>query len=581
MPTVEVRLLGPLLVRVDGRPVEVGKGNERLLFAALALAGGRPISSEALIDLLWPDRAPQTAREMVRIYIRRIRSRLGDDAIETTAAGYALATDEDRVDALRFERLASAATRALDGDDSAKGVTEISEALSLWSGRALADLEGASFVRDERARLEELRLSLLEERADVELACGRSGRLVPELETLVREHPYRERLRAQLMLALYRSGRQTDALAQFQEARSTLVEAFGLEPGRELQELHLALLRQDQDLDLPRRHSVMDAAHPPARVWHPRRRGLAALSLAVIVAAGALALFLTNNPGSARRGLVAHSLTKLNALTGSVGRTRAIHGFPTVVAGDGAHVWVGDGRSDTISEVDEDLRTLSRSVRLSTFPHRLVVGLGSAWVANGYFGTVVRVDNITGKAVRLRPDPHGLGHVELALGNGALWAASQDGTVTRTQGNSSHIAARRVGRPEALAFGFGAIWVAEATEDTLVRISLSHPMIRRLIPIGGIGESIAVGAGSLWVATPAAKSVWRIDPKTNTVVASIPIVGRPIVVVAGHGVVWVGSDAGLLMRIDPTLNRVIQTAHARGSVESLALSGNELLATVS
>src|SRR5437870_1752442 len=113
MPTVEVRLLGPLSVRVDGQPVDVGKGNERLLFAALALAGGRPVSSEALIDLLWPDRAPRTAREMVRIYVRRIRSRLGDDAIETTAAGYALATDEDRIDALRFERLASAATRML------------------------------------------------------------------------------------------------------------------------------------------------------------------------------------------------------------------------------------------------------------------------------------------------------------------------------------------------------------------------------------------------------------------------------------------------------------------------------------
>jgi DNA-binding SARP family transcriptional activator/streptogramin lyase len=585
MPTVEIRLLGPLSVAVDGRPVDVGKGNERLLVAVLALAGGRPVSSEAIIDILWPDRAPRTAREMVRIYVSRVRSRLGNAAIETTGGGYALATDEARIDALRFERLATAAMRLLDGGDTVEGVAAIAEALSLWTGPALADLEGAApFVRDERARLEELRLTLLEERADVELASGRSGRLVAELEGLVREHPYREGLRGRLMLALYRSGRQTDALAQFQDARSTLVEAFGVEPGRELHELQLAFLRQDPELDLPRHQPVVAGTlpRPPVRPRHARRRSLAALSVAVIATVVAVALFVTNNPRSARHGLMADSLTTLDALTGVVAQARAVHGFPTVVAGDGADVWFGDGRNDTISEVDDDLRTVSRSVRLSTFPYRLVLGLGSAWVADGYRGTVVRIDSATGRAARLTPDQHGLGRVQLALGNGSLWAASQDGTVTQTHGDgSSQIAATQVGRPEAFAYGFGDLWVAEATEDTLMRLSPSHPSTRRRIPIGGIGESIAVGAGSLWVATPAARSVWRIDPKTNSVVASIPIDGRPTVVVARQGAVWIGSDTGLLMRIEPRTNRVVQKINAHGPVEGLALSGNELLVTVS
>jgi hypothetical protein len=224
-----------------------------------------------------------------------------------------------------------------------------------------------------------------------------------------------------------------------------------------------------------------------------------------------------------------------------------------------------------------------RTIRFSTFPYRLVVGSGAAWVAAGYEGTVVRIDAVTGRAIRIEPDPHGLGRVQLALGNGALWAASQDGVLTRTRadGSSSKIAATGVGRPEALAYAFGDLWIAEATEDTLLRVSASDPSIRRRIPIGGIGESIAVGDRSLWVATPEQGTIWRIDPRTNSVSASVHVAGRPTVVVAKPDAVWVGSATGSLVRIDPRTNGVVQTISARGPVYGLALLGDELVATIS
>ena len=192
----------------------------------------------------------------------------------SSRGGYALAVDAERIDALRFERLVDEGRAALADDDPARAAELLRSALALWRGPALGDLAYERFAQDEVARLEELRLAAVEERIEADLRLGRHVELVAELEGLVREHPLRERLRAQHMLALYRSGRQADALESFRDARRSLVDELGLEPGRELRELEQAILAQDPALDPPRGRAPRP---PPAR----RRRGLA------LIAAGA------------------------------------------------------------------------------------------------------------------------------------------------------------------------------------------------------------------------------------------------------------------------------------------------------
>ena len=238
---MEFRILGPLEA-VDGdRALPLGGGRPRALLALLLTRANQVVSTDLLIDELWGARPPKQALNTIQYYVSQLRRTLGADRIVTRPPGYLIRVEPDELDLARFERLA-----ARDDAESLR------EALSLWRGPALADLASESFAREEAARLEELRLAVQERRIDADLEDGRSAELVAELEPLIAQHPLRERLRGQLMLALYRSGRQADALAAYQQARSTLVDELGIEPGPALQELERAMLRQDPSLDLAR-----------------------------------------------------------------------------------------------------------------------------------------------------------------------------------------------------------------------------------------------------------------------------------------------------------------------------------------
>jgi predicted ATPase/DNA-binding SARP family transcriptional activator len=246
MKAVSVRLLGPVAVLVEGEPVALGGQKRRELVAALALEAGEVVSRDRLIDALWGEDPPDTARNTLQVYVSQVRKLLPDGVLETRANGYRLAVDPSAVDAFEFERLATTGRSALTIGDAAGAAETLSAALELWHGPEPADLPQAETIR-----LEELRLTAMEDRIDAELALGRHGQLVGELERLVAEQPLRERVRGQLMLALYRSGRQADALAVYQRARKTLVDELGIEPGESLRKLERAILAQDPALDLP------------------------------------------------------------------------------------------------------------------------------------------------------------------------------------------------------------------------------------------------------------------------------------------------------------------------------------------
>jgi DNA-binding SARP family transcriptional activator/tetratricopeptide (TPR) repeat protein len=246
-PELEIRLLGPIEVERGGEPVALGGQKPRALFAALALEPGRVVSVDRLVEALWPGDPPETAAHAVQVYVSQLRKVLGP-VIATRAPGYVLELEPERVDAHRFARLAQEGRAALEGAEAEAAEVALREALALWRGPALADFLYEPFAQTQIARLEELRTVVVEERIEADLALGRHVELVSELEALVHGERLRERPRAQLMLALYRSGRQADALAAYRDARQTLVEELGIDPGPELRELEAAILRQDDSL---------------------------------------------------------------------------------------------------------------------------------------------------------------------------------------------------------------------------------------------------------------------------------------------------------------------------------------------
>jgi DNA-binding SARP family transcriptional activator len=234
---VEYALLGPLEVRSDGRPIAIGRGKQRALLAALALNAGHVVSAERLIDDLWGDEPPATAATALQVYVSRLRKTLGEGAIETREPGYLVEGD---VDVRHFEELVSEARQS----EPLRAAELLNEALGLWRGAALCDC----LLPLEAARLEEQRVAAIEQRIEADLGNGRSSELVGELEALVAEHPLREPFRAQLMLALYRAGRQAEALDSYRAARTTLLDELGIEPSPRLQQLEQAILRQDDSL---------------------------------------------------------------------------------------------------------------------------------------------------------------------------------------------------------------------------------------------------------------------------------------------------------------------------------------------
>ena len=245
---MEFRILGPLDVIAEGVPLNLGGPRQRALLAYLLIHAGAPVVRDQIIEDLWGDARPAQVENVLRVLVSRLRGALGPVEIVAAGGGYMLELGDGVLDARRFEQLAAEGQDALRAGDAEHAAGRLREALALWQGNALVDFAYEEFAQGERARLEELRLAALEARIEADLALGRHQELVPELEALVAEHPLRERLAAQLMLALYRSGRQGDALASYRKLRSTLVEELGLEPGPELRELEQRILRQDAAL---------------------------------------------------------------------------------------------------------------------------------------------------------------------------------------------------------------------------------------------------------------------------------------------------------------------------------------------
>jgi YVTN family beta-propeller protein len=584
---VDFHILGPLEVEDDGHVHALGGAKQRALLVLLLLRANQVVARDRLIDDLWGDAAPETAASALQGYVSELRKTLGPELIHTRAPGYLLRVDPESVDLGRFERLVREGRAALVAGDAQEAAGTLSDALALWNGQPLADLDSTPFAYAERLRLEELRLAAVEDRIEAELALGRTADVVPELEALVALHPLRERLRGQLMLALYRCGRQAEALDAYQQARRLLVGELGLEPGSTLRRLEHAILQQDPALEAP-------AAAAPRTETGARRPRRLPIGIAVVViaaaAASAAVLLSRSDPVPT---VVPNSLVKIDPRSNEVVEVIHVGRFPGKVASGNGFIWVVNIEDETLTRVP------TRSG-----PAELVAGLRveqptglSADDARGVFvgsfaaSEVVRVDPSTLQVEdRLRLPGETASFV--ASGAGSLWVTQPpvgfQGAIPSAISRVSILNGRVERRftvpvgvlPGQIAFGAGAAWVANVGDGTVWRIDAATNRIKR-IQVGSQPTDVAIGYDSVWVPCLGRNSVWRLDAATGKVEAIIPTGNESLALAAGADAVWVTNQAeGTVSRIDPRTNRVVKTIRLGFNPHGVAVADGEVWVAV-
>jgi DNA-binding SARP family transcriptional activator/streptogramin lyase len=583
---VDYRILGPLEIHANGRSVELGPAKERALLGVLLLHANEVVASDRLVEELWGERPPESAAKLVQVYVSRLRKALVRagvaPVVQTSAPGYIAMVPADQLDAGRFERLAAdARSRASDGDLEG-ALSAYDAALGLWRGPVLADVTLESLVRGEVDRLEESRLVAIAERTDCMLELGRHEQLVGELEALVAKHPLRERFRAQLLLALYRSGRQADALAAYQDARRLLVEELGIEPGQELRQLELAILRQDPALDLPQ------APAPTAARTRRRGRLLALAAAAVVTAVAVGGVLAVRDSDNTSLVLEPRSIGALDPRTNRIVTEIPLGATPVLAAANGDAVWVA-AREGTLTRVDAAKQKIVATLAPASEPSGLAAGLGSVWIGDASRDAVIRVDTEHNASSPIRlPRPAvrarilGPAGPAVAVGGGSLWVTSGQRAVRRIDPRTRKeiaVVSPRAGASPALAYGEGGLWVGGSSAVT--RISPVTNRETSTIPLAGTPSALATGHGSVWVALRSADVVLRIDSETEAV-ETIPIEAPATALAVGHGAVWVAiGTQGEILRIDPARNAVEERVHVGAAPTSLAVSSARVWVGVS
>jgi DNA-binding SARP family transcriptional activator len=590
------------------------------VLALLLLHANEVVSTDRLIDDLWGESPPESAANMLQGYVSHLRKTLepgshrGEhEVLLSRPPGYLLQLRPDQFDAERFERLTGEGRQALNDGDAEAAADRLRAALALWRGGALDDLAYEEFARADIDRLDELRLQTLEDRIDADLALGRHDRLVGELHELVDRHPLRERLRAQLMAALYRCGRQAEALEVYRDARRALRDELGIEPGPALRELEQAILRQDPALGTP--------APPPIPIAARIRRRWPVLVGAGVLVAGALAAVLAfGHSGSGKAVTVKpHSVVVIDPSKNALVRDIPVGAYPGPLAADHRFVYVSNIGDATFSRILPDKRkvydtgSLSRAIDLAVVNKHL-------WAADGGVaghtpappGTVMDYDLLSAQSRTIRLGPSIEGDEEqttvAADREGAeVWAGNKD-SGTATQLEPSTRATIYGVAPGGLAVvsgpGLGeTVWASDPTRNRVVRIDALTRRIVRQIPIAGFPSRLAADAGAVWVIargfggsqwepTRGTKPVlWRIDPAVNDPVARIRLPLTPVRVALGARSVWVTAERVLssdgstadaaVLRIDPATNRIVRRiALHTGAVDGIVVSHGLVWAAV-
>jgi DNA-binding SARP family transcriptional activator len=618
---VKYRILGPLEVVDEGGPVALGRLKERLVLAVLLLHANEFVSRERLIDELWGPAPPPTAKKAVNVYISQLRKALarnGHDPVSTAEGGYRLGVNDDELDVSRLRQLLAAARERESAGELEAAAELLREGLGLWRGPTLSGLLLESHCREEVSQLDELRLTALMDRIDCDLALGCHEEVLGELHVLVGEHPLRERLRAQQMLALYRADRQADALDAYQRARHDLMDELGIEPSESLQRLQQAILRHDPALGAPTGTATMKGlvrtatAPPPTpatdlgdgaprRRFRSRRWQLALGALVVLVAAASVTAILATSPGATRH-VVSNSLVRLDPRNGKIVSVTRVGVEPGPIAVTPTAIWTVNLGARTVSRYDLRTHSVDPKGGFPIRPYGIAADHdGNVWVSSEA-SIITRIARGSGgtsagplyfshtKVIRLRRPGAG----SLALGGGYLWVIvgpltyPGDNRITQVSLSSSEPVRswQLKGDTVSIAFGDGAAWVGTNYAGVgllnVIRPGAQRPESVRL----GNGDlsvplAISAGEGGIWVLTwgtnggvgpGSPQALLELDPDTLRVVKRIPFYGRALwSMAAAGGSVWViagavgaveadgGSYDDSVIQLDPRSGRIIRT----------------------
>jgi DNA-binding SARP family transcriptional activator/DNA-binding beta-propeller fold protein YncE len=600
---LDFRVLGPLQVAANGTFLPLGGAKQRAVLALLLLRPNEVVSSDRLIDELWGDSPPESAANMLQGYVSHLRkvlepgrNRGEHELLVSRPPGYMLQIAADQIDAERFERLAAEGRRSLELERADDAAQRFREALALWRGPALADFAYETFARADVDRLEELHLAAVEGRIDAELQLGRHDALVGELRELVDEHPLRERLRAQLMAALYRCGRQADALEVYRDGRRLLHDELGIEPGPALRELEQAILRQDPALGQP---------SPPRLplIRRARRRWLLPAGAGVVAGSALAAVLVFGHSGGAQAVAVRpDSVAVIDPSTNALVDDIPVGNYPGPVTADDEFIYVGNIGAATMSRISPSSRTVHDTGSLSRATDLAAVN-NHLWAADGGVaghspappGTVMDFDLVSARTRIIRLGPSVDGDEEqttIAADTQGIeiWAGNKNSrTVTqlepRTLAKVHGIAPGGV----AVVWSKGpgdTIWASDPVRNAVVRIDGASNRITQRIAIPAEPTRLAADARAVWVITRdhngssewrptrgTTPAVWRIDPNTNRAIARIPLPLTPIRIALGAGSVWVtalrvlsysgSSVEATVFRIDLATNRIVARIRLR------------------
>jgi YVTN family beta-propeller protein len=596
-------ILGPLEVSRSGRPVPLGGPRQRAVLALLLLEANRVVSMDRLAEDVWGGHPPEGWVTTLQTYVFHLRRALepgrlpgiAGGVLVTRDRGYLLRVGREHLDAALFQDGFTAGRAALEAGRHAEAAGTLRTALDRWRSPVLADLADYAFTRPEAARLEELRLAALEARIEADLALGRHDALTGELEQLVAEHPLRERLHGQLMLALYRCGRQAEALAAYRRARDLLAGELGIDPGEPLQRLHASVLGHDPALDWSESRRTLTEGHragagPPAPSPAPEHRGpglaavsclprsgwgrahrllVAGLVLAVIAAAAIAAVARPWAVGSA--GLPANSVGLIDSSGGRVGAAISVGSPGGLAFGDGS-VWVVDNTEGRLSRINPASHAVVEEIPVGSAPSAVAVTGENVWVANSGDGTVSRINAAANAVVQ----PIRVGNLPVAIASGpsGVWVANEgDDTVNRIYPVTGTVT-RTVqvgGRPDGIAVGPGAVWVANGADGTVTRIDPVTGRPSGPMPVGSGPAGIAITREAVWVANSLDLTVSKLDPATGTQTDVIDVGDGPGAIVAAGNAVWVSDEFNArLDRIDPRSGEVTRSVFVGSSPQGLA-----------
>jgi YVTN family beta-propeller protein len=559
---MDFRLLGTIEVSTDAGALALGGPRARAVLAALALNVGRAVPTDQLIEDLWGGLPPASAGHTLETYIYRLRRALETGRphgarLATRPSGYMLDAAPDLVDVYRFRGLAAQGGEAVEQGDAAAAAALVASALALWRGSALADVrDAAAFAALAAQQLDDERLAALDTLVEARLRLGQHRELVPELAKLAAGSPYRESFHSQLMLSLYRSGRQAEALSAFRHARELLTDGLGIEPSRELRDLERAILLQAPELELTSGGAIQRALRP--LVVRPPT-----------LAAG------DRGPNSGRRWR-----TTVRARAGAGWRWAAGGAMVAVAAAIGLPVLLAANSrnprepADAVVELTAAGNGVDRSIALSTPPGAAVSADGSVWVTSPAGNVVYRIAPASGSIVETIPV--GSSPTAITAAGGDIWVANTlGGTVSRiNEAVNEVVGTINVGpEPTGITFGGGAIWVADAANSTVEEIDPVSGRLRFTIALDSAPFGVAFGAGSLWVTSPAKDTVTRVDPRSGQPGQQIAVGSGPTVAVFGLGSVWVvnGLDS-TVSRVDPGTDAVAATIPVGNGPVALGVS---------